>query len=159
MRKLCLKLNNVEILHRRMGNLQGWMRYCFLVNRSLLLLLLLLSPCLIIIARFIQCTSVAVVVDRRERGSEGRRDGDGGGETEEREREREWRRGRRDRRETQKTQRTRAEKQRQRGKGGIRVDSGSNALSLCVDFWRIFFCSEQVFSCCRFVETETSIFF
>jgi hypothetical protein len=59
------------------------MRYCFLVNRSLLLLL---SPCLIIIARFIQCTSVAVVVDRRERGSEGRRDGDGGGETEERER-------------------------------------------------------------------------
>ncbi len=55
------------------------MRYCFLANRSLLL-----SPCLIIIARFIQCTSVAVVVDRRERGSEGRRDGDGGGETEER---------------------------------------------------------------------------
>jgi hypothetical protein len=65
--------------------------------------LLLLSPCLIIIARFIQCTtSVAVVVDRRERGSQGRRDGDGGGETEERdgggateerERERERRHG------------------------------------------------------------------
>jgi hypothetical protein len=70
MRKLCLKLNNVEILHRRMGKLQGWMRYCFLANRSLLL-----SPCLIIIARFIQCTSVAVVVDRRERGTEGRRRG------------------------------------------------------------------------------------
>jgi hypothetical protein len=25
------------------------------------------------------------------------------------------------------------------GKGGIRVDSGSNALSLCVDFWRSFY--------------------
>jgi hypothetical protein len=25
------------------------------------------------------------------------------------------------------------------GNGGIRVDSGSNALSLCVDFWRSFY--------------------
>ncbi len=121
------------------------MRYCFLANRSLLL-----SPCLIIIARFIQCTSVAVVVDRRERGSEGRRDGDGGGETEERdgdgateERERERRRGRRDRgeRETQDTEETcrETETERRQEKGGIRVDSGSNALSLCVDFWRSFY--------------------
>jgi hypothetical protein len=114
MRKLCLKLNNVEILHRRMGNLQGWMRYCFLVNRSLLLLLLLLSPCLIIIARFIQCTSVAVVVDRRERGSEGRRDGDGGGETEERERERERESGDGDEETEERHRRHRGDVQRNR---------------------------------------------
>ncbi len=109
-----MKLNNVEILHRRMGNLQGWMRYCFLVNRSLLLLLLLLSPCLIIIARFIQCTSVAVVVDRRERGSEGRRDGDGGGETEERERERERESGDGDEETEERHRRHRGDVQRNR---------------------------------------------
>jgi len=139
MRKLCLKLNNVEILHRRMGNLQGWMRYCFLVNRSLLLLLLLLSPCLIIIARFIQCTSVAVVVDRRERGSEGRRDGDGGGETEERERERERERvetgTKRQRRDTEDTEETCRETETERKR---RDSSG---------FWE-----QCLVSLCRFLE-------
>ncbi len=57
-------------------------------------------------------------------------------------RERERRRGRRDRGERDRRHRGDVQRDRDRvaaGKGGIRVDSGSNALSPCVDFWRSFY--------------------
>jgi hypothetical protein len=69
--------------------------------------------------------------------SQGRRDGDGGGETEERDGGRSDRGERERERERQKTEETCRDREAA-GKGGIRVDSGSNALSLCVDFWRSF---------------------
>jgi hypothetical protein len=81
------------------------------------------------------------------------------------ERQRRERESEREREETgtkrQKTQRRRAERQRQRGGRKRRDSSGfweQCLVSLC-RFLEEFLCSEQVFSCCRFVETETNIFF